>query len=389
MDESAGSRRLAVLARQLEAAPASGSPAVQRAGAAAGSSAYASATGQPSSYARVHGEVSRSPAQWRPIRSVAKEELVDVKYEKAAGEGIAKVLAPAGAAGVAGAGRALTRPPPPADHHQPAGEAQCLQAQDGARDVAVLLRRARRPLHRRHHPHRCAAVCPPAAQPGPPPPGRPASRPACLGAPWLSRPAPRPAAAGEGPLAFCSGGDQSVRGKGGYVGSDGIPRLSVLDLQVCCGGWQLAQLAAGQPAGSWLACREPPDGGLCHEAASARPQPAPVAGARRHPAAGPDSTPACRRRRAAAAQMQIRRLPKPVVAMVAGYAVGGGHILHMVCDLTVRGGGSPSEAPGARRRSGAAPGPRAAPRRRHPAAEWPVARAAQAALPALPAPCRR
>lgn len=70
--------------------------------------------------------------------------------------------------------------------------------------------------------------------------------------------------AGEGPLAFCSGGDQSVRGKGGYVGEDSVPRLNVLDLQ-----------------------------------------------------------------------MQIRRLPKPVVAMVAGYAVGGGHILHMVCDLTV------------------------------------------------------
>jgi hypothetical protein len=71
--------------------------------------------------------------------------------------------------------------------------------------------------------------------------------------------------AGEGPLAFCSGGDQSVRGKGGYVGEDNVPRLNVLDLQ-----------------------------------------------------------------------LQIRRLPKPVVAMVAGYAVGGGHILHMVCDLTVR-----------------------------------------------------
>ena len=69
---------------------------------------------------------------------------------------------------------------------------------------------------------------------------------------------------GEGPLAFCSGGDQSYRGDGGYVGADGVPRLSVLDLQ-----------------------------------------------------------------------MQIRRLPKPVVAMVAGYAVGGGHVLHMVCDLTI------------------------------------------------------
>src|SRR4029078_10568563 len=69
---------------------------------------------------------------------------------------------------------------------------------------------------------------------------------------------------GEGPDAFCSGGDQRVRGSGGYGGSDGIPRLSVLDLQ-----------------------------------------------------------------------RQIRTLPKPVVAMVAGYAVGGGHVLHMMCDLTI------------------------------------------------------
>ena len=69
---------------------------------------------------------------------------------------------------------------------------------------------------------------------------------------------------GEGPDAFCSGGDQSVRGKAGYVGGDGVPRLNVLDLQ-----------------------------------------------------------------------KQIRSLPKPVVAMVAGYAVGGGHVLHLVCDLTI------------------------------------------------------
>jgi naphthoate synthase len=74
---------------------------------------------------------------------------------------------------------------------------------------------------------------------------------------------------GEGPLAFCSGGDQRIRGTDGYMGDDevarrGIGRLNVLDLQV-----------------------------------------------------------------------QIRRLPKPVVAMVAGYAVGGGHVLHLVCDLTV------------------------------------------------------
>ncbi|MFC4355850.1 1,4-dihydroxy-2-naphthoyl-CoA synthase [Chryseomicrobium palamuruense] len=69
---------------------------------------------------------------------------------------------------------------------------------------------------------------------------------------------------GEGEKAFCSGGDQSVRGHGGYVGDDEIPRLNVLDLQ-----------------------------------------------------------------------RLIRVIPKPVVAMVAGYAIGGGHVLHVVCDLTI------------------------------------------------------
>ena len=69
---------------------------------------------------------------------------------------------------------------------------------------------------------------------------------------------------GEGDLAFCSGGDQKVRGHGGYVGEDQIPRLNVLDLQ-----------------------------------------------------------------------RLIRVTPKPVVAMVAGYAIGGGHVLHVVCDLTI------------------------------------------------------
>ena len=69
---------------------------------------------------------------------------------------------------------------------------------------------------------------------------------------------------GEGDLAFCSGGDQKVRGHAGYVGDDGVPRLNILDVQ-----------------------------------------------------------------------KKIRSLPKPVVAMVAGYAIGGGHVLHVVCDLTI------------------------------------------------------
>jgi naphthoate synthase len=69
---------------------------------------------------------------------------------------------------------------------------------------------------------------------------------------------------GAGDLAFCSGGDQTVRGVGGYVGKDQVPRLNVLDLQKL-----------------------------------------------------------------------IRSIPKAVIAMVAGYAIGGGHVLHVVCDLTI------------------------------------------------------
>ena len=69
---------------------------------------------------------------------------------------------------------------------------------------------------------------------------------------------------GEGGKAFCSGGDQSVRGHGGYVGNDTVPRLNVLDLQ-----------------------------------------------------------------------KMIRSIPKPVVAAVAGWAIGGGHVLHVVCDITI------------------------------------------------------
>ena len=69
---------------------------------------------------------------------------------------------------------------------------------------------------------------------------------------------------GEGEKAFCSGGDQKVRGDGGYIDGQGVPRLNVLELQ-----------------------------------------------------------------------KKIRQIPKPVIAMVAGYAIGGGHVLHIVCDLTI------------------------------------------------------
>ena len=69
---------------------------------------------------------------------------------------------------------------------------------------------------------------------------------------------------GAGDKAFCSGGDMHVKGRGGYVGEDGVPRLNVLDVQ-----------------------------------------------------------------------KQIRSLPKPVIAMVNGYAIGGGHVLHVMCDITI------------------------------------------------------
>jgi naphthoate synthase len=69
---------------------------------------------------------------------------------------------------------------------------------------------------------------------------------------------------GAGDKAFCSGGDQNIKGFAGYIGKDGVPRLNILDLQ-----------------------------------------------------------------------KQIRSISKPVIAMVNGYAIGGGHVLHVVCDLTI------------------------------------------------------
>jgi len=70
--------------------------------------------------------------------------------------------------------------------------------------------------------------------------------------------------AADGKYAFCSGGDQKVRGHAGYVGDSGVPRLNVLELQ-----------------------------------------------------------------------RMIRSMPKPVIALVGGYAIGGGHVLHVICDLTI------------------------------------------------------
>jgi naphthoate synthase len=78
---AAAQRRLAVLAQQVALQPT----------AAASTSSYASIDGRPSSYARVHGAVSRSPATWRSIPVVARETLQEVLYDKAVGEGIAKV----------------------------------------------------------------------------------------------------------------------------------------------------------------------------------------------------------------------------------------------------------------------------------------------------------
>lgn len=68
----------------------------------------------------------------------------------------------------------------------------------------------------------------------------------------------------DGKYAFCSGGDQKIRGDQGYVGTDGVPRLNILDVQKL-----------------------------------------------------------------------IRSMPKPVIALVAGYAIGGGHVLHVICDITI------------------------------------------------------
>jgi 1,4-dihydroxy-2-naphthoyl-CoA synthase len=104
---------------------------------------------------------------------------------------------------------------------------------------------------------------------------------------------------GEGDEAFCSGGDQAVRGEGGYDdGSEAVPRLAVLDLQVF--HFHCLESLAFHPSNQTT-----------------------------HPFPFNPSNPPINH------QVQMRRCPKPIVAMVAGYAVGGGHILHMICDLTI------------------------------------------------------
>mmetsp|Transcript_15593 Transcript_15593/g.21553 ORF Transcript_15593/g.21553 Transcript_15593/m.21553 type:complete len:354 (-) Transcript_15593:136-1197(-) len=161
------------------------------------SSTYATATGTPSSYEKVHGSVSRVAVKWNDTE-LSQGALREVIYQKAEGEGIAKVT--------------INRPER-RNAFTPRTVQEMMWCLEDARndpDVGVII------------------------------------------------------LTGSGKLAFCSGGDQTVRGKSGYVGQDGVARLNVLDLQV-----------------------------------------------------------------------QIRRLPKPVICQVAGYAVGGGHILHMVCDITI------------------------------------------------------
>ncbi|KAL6577883.1 hypothetical protein OROMI_010211 [Orobanche minor] len=150
------------------------------------------------SYHRVNGEVPTHNPEWKPALDESGKEFTDIIYEKAVGEGIAKIT--------------INRPER-RNAFRPQTVKELMRAFNDARDdnsIGVII------------------------------------------------------FTGKGTMAFCSGGDQSLRGKEGYVDYDNFGRLNVLDLQV-----------------------------------------------------------------------QIRRLPKPVIAMVAGYAVGGGHVLHMVCDLTI------------------------------------------------------
>ncbi|CAD6230488.1 unnamed protein product [Miscanthus lutarioriparius] len=163
---------------------------------AASSSSSSSPAGD--SYRRVHGDVPSEPPEWRAATDESGKEFIDIIYEKAVGEGIAKIT--------------INRPDR-RNAFRPLTVKELMRAFNDARDdssIGVII------------------------------------------------------FTGKGTKAFCSGGDQALRDSDGYVDFDSFGRLNVLDLQV-----------------------------------------------------------------------QIRRLPKPVIAMIAGYAVGGGHVLHMVCDLTI------------------------------------------------------
>ncbi|KAL6007022.1 hypothetical protein ACLOJK_032518 [Asimina triloba] len=189
-DHQTASRRLASIIRHvlLPLSAASSPPLLRRC-----------CTSMDNSYHRIHGEVPTHPPSWRVVASDdSGKEFTDIIYEKAVGEGIAKIT--------------INRPEI-RNAFRPYTVKELMRAFNDARDDC------------------------------------------CIGVIILT---------GQGTKAFCSGGDQAVRGKHGYADFDNVGRLNVLDLQV-----------------------------------------------------------------------QIRRLPKPVIAMVAGYAVGGGHILHMVCDLTI------------------------------------------------------
>ncbi|XP_078428353.1 1,4-dihydroxy-2-naphthoyl-CoA synthase, peroxisomal-like isoform X2 [Wolffia australiana] len=181
-------RRIACIAGHLLSIPSPQAPLLRRSVTSA----------NVDSYRRVHGEVSSHDAVWRPAEDDAGRPFVDIIYEKAVGEGIAKVT--------------INRPER-RNAFRPQTVKELIRAFTDAREdssIGVII------------------------------------------------------LTGKGTKAFCSGGDQARRNKDGYVDDHGNSNLNVLDFQIL-----------------------------------------------------------------------IRRIPKPVIAMVAGYAVGGGHVLHMVCDLTI------------------------------------------------------
>ncbi len=116
---------------------------------------------------------------------------------------------------------------------------------------------------------------------------------------------------GAGDKAFCSGGDQNVKGRGGYIGKDGVPRLSVLDVQKQIRSIPKPITGAGDKA-------------FCSGGDQN------VKG--RGGYIGKDGVP---RLSVLDVQKQIRSIPKPVIAAVNGFAIGGGHVLHVVCDLSI------------------------------------------------------